>query len=97
VAGEQNTLIIKILGALVLIGMVGIVVLDVLQYETDAVQIVVSAAVGALAAKLTADVEPPAREVDPDELELIGRRLNRQLIAQFLREASDPDIREPKN
>lgn len=95
-AGDQNTLIIKILGALVLLGMIGIVVLDVLRYDTDTIQIVVSAAVGALAAKLTDGDSPTDRQVDPDELELLGRRLNRQLIAQFLREASDQGPGEPK-
>ena len=91
---KQNGLIIKILGIAMIIGLIGIVILDVLRLDTDAIQVVVSACVGALAARLTGDQDEPDRG---DEMELLGRAVNRQMVAQFFREASDQHPETPKD
>jgi hypothetical protein len=90
---RQNDLIIKILGTTMVIGLIGIVVLEALHINPDAVQVIVSASVGALAAKLTGDAEDDTA----DEMEVLGRAVNRQMVAQFFREASDQHPGEPKN
>jgi hypothetical protein len=90
---RQNDLIIKILGTTMVIGLIGIVALEALHINPDAVQVIVSASVGALAAKLTGDAEDDTA----DEMEVLGRAVNRQMVAQFFREASDQHPREPKN
>jgi 1-deoxy-D-xylulose 5-phosphate reductoisomerase len=88
---RNNTLIIKILGVTMSLGIVGIIVLDVFRLDADPLQIIVSACVGALAAKLT-DTSKASTDVvvheDSDDLELLGRAVNKQLVAQFLREAA---------
>ena len=91
---KQNSLIIKILGTAMVIGLIGVVVLEVENINADALQVVVSACIGALAAKLTGDADDNSD--GGDEMELLGRAVNRQMVAQFFREASDQHPETPK-
>lgn len=83
--GSNDRLILIFLGATALVCIVGIVVLAVVTVDSQPLVAIASAAVGALATKITGREMRPERDAE-DDFAILGRAATKSIIAEAMRQ-----------